>query len=204
MRKHLIRLLFLSRKLLRCTVAASVSYTVAWQHYNAQRHKPETQADVGEIHRVLFGSLNTSVFTLSLRRDWRVDPHPLSGSFFHCDMCEGEKLKPRHIFQTGIFTSLPFNPVTPIILKNTSSCVRTCVSVCDRSNTSPNRKSVQPTAEFRQPTMKNRQPANQHEAQRWLDRLICDLWGESHKDYWMFAEWKQECISIAALAHNKC
>lgn len=97
------------------------------------------------------------------------------------------KLKPRHIFQTGIFTSLLFNPVTPIVLKNTSVFARVCVTCLIRLQTA---NQYSPLLRLALPTMASRQPANQHEARRWPDKLTCDLYGESHKDCWMFAEWK--------------
>lgn len=59
-------LAFMSRKVLRDVVAASIGYIVAWQHYNSERHKQETEAELKETQRALFGSLNTSVFTVSL------------------------------------------------------------------------------------------------------------------------------------------
>lgn len=83
---------FMLRKLLRCAVAASAGYTVAWQLYNSQRHKPETQADLKETHRLcIWVTEYLCVYpqpTVVLSS--RSPPPP--GSFFHCDMCKGGNL----------------------------------------------------------------------------------------------------------------
>lgn len=62
-------LAFMSRKILREVVAASIGYIVAWQHYNSERHRQETEAELKETKRAPFGALNTSVFTVRLVGD---------------------------------------------------------------------------------------------------------------------------------------
>lgn len=105
---------------------------------------------------------------------------PPPGSFFSLTCVMG-KLKPQPISpKQEFFTSLLYNPVTPAAFK--SQCAR--ARACGRAKPSPNSKSVPPAARFRH-TKKSRQPSNRRGAEQWLDMMLCDLTGDSRRDFYL-------------------
>lgn len=90
---------------------------------------------------------------------------PPPGSFFTLTCAMG-KLKPTDIFQTGIFTSLLYNPVTLAAFKP-RACACALVRVCGRSKSSPNSKSVQPAARFKQQLEAGSRPISTELSSDW-------------------------------------
>lgn len=174
-------LTFMSRKILRYVVAASIGDIVAWQHYNSERQKQETEAGLKEstvwVTEYLCVYREPSV-GLTLRSP----PPPGSFSTVTCAM---GKLKPQQISQIGIFTSVLYNPITPTALKPLCACV--CVSCVTGLNLlqTANQYSLLLSISTQQ---WRRQPANQHEAEQWLDMLLSYFSSKLHKDYWIFTE----------------